>query len=252
MQDDVLVHAPTRRTFPKACLIDPTSYGYRLLAAVIDRRAPFAFAWESRRKRHLLNQLKKQAAVLRLSEDVRDVTVFKALMVPPGRGRFLRTRPDIATARYDIAVLVETTTPGQADVLNENPHWTAMRSELERATVEILDISASNVRALGKVDHQRHGVFLFNYFYADRLDQNLAVWEHTAGYFEKQTGLDNSIVLLPKPASNCQYTLINHCRWDRLSDILPTLIFRPSFRNYVLRQFEANQTAAMPVLYRLA
>jgi hypothetical protein len=45
-------------------------------------------------------------------------------------------------------------------------------------------------------------------------------------------------------------------RWppgvDRLSDVLPSLIFKRSFRTYVLEHFRVNGVAAMPVLYRLA
>ena len=39
--------------------------------------------------------------------------------------------------------------------------------------------------------------FLFNYFYADDSEQNIKVWDYTAGWFQYQTGLDNSTVILP-------------------------------------------------------
>src|ERR1700704_5705723 len=39
-----------------------------------------------------------------------------------------------------------------------------------------------------------------------------AVWEHTAGWFQQETGLDNSTVLMPARADLSEYTLINHCR----------------------------------------
>lgn len=64
--------------------------------------------------------------------------------------------------------------------------------------------------------------------------------------------LDNSTVLRPVRSSDAGYTLINHCRWDRLRDVLPSLLFKRSFRTYVLAHFEANDTAPMPILYRLA
>ena len=248
--DDVLIHVPTKRSFPKVRLVDPQPYGYRLLAVVVDRRLPFAYAWESRRKRRLLASLNKQAAHLRESDGVRDVTVFKALVVPPGRGRFLKERPNVRVARYDIVVLVETTTPEQAERLDGNPHWSATQLEIRSVAPDPFEIFGTNVRSLGKVDHKRAGVFLFNYFYADRLDRNLAVFEYTAGWFQDQTRLDNSTLMLPKTKTD--YTIINHARWDRLRDIVPALLIKSSFRDYVLRYFEANQTAAMPILYRLA
>jgi hypothetical protein len=78
------------------------------------------------------------------------------------------------------------------------------------------------------VDHRRQGVFLFNYFFADRTDLNLAAWQYTAGWFPDQTGLDNSTVLLPDATSEPRYRLVNHARWDRLLDVLPSLIFKRS------------------------
>jgi hypothetical protein len=105
---------------------------------------------------------------------------------------------------------------------------------------------------MGPVDHHRQGVFLFNYFYADRTDLNLAAWQYTAGWFRDQTGLDNSTVLLPDATSEPRYRLVNHARWDRLRDVLPALVFKRSFHTYVLEHFRVNGVAAMPVLYRLA
>ena len=116
----------------------------------------------------------------------------------------------------------------------------------------VMCISASNTRRIGPVDHSRNGVFLFNYFYADSLDINLQVWNYTAGWFQDQTGLDNSTVLLPDEANQVPYTIINHCRWDGLRNILPALLFNRSFKPFVLNNFEQNNTAAIPVLYNLA
>ncbi|MCX2930939.1 hypothetical protein ORI20_11665 [Mycobacterium sp. CVI_P3] len=58
--------------------------------------------------------------------------------------------------------------------------------------------------------------------------------------------------MLPQEGSDTDNTVINHCRWDKLRNILPSLVFKPSFRRYVLANFEANNTAAIPILYRLA
>ena len=88
--------------------------------------------------------------------------------------------------------------------------------------------------------------------YIEFLKQNLQVWEHTAGWFEDQTGLNNSTLILPDQVNEGSYKIINHCRWDHLIDILPSLIFKKSFKDFVLNNFEANNVAAMPILYRLA
>ena len=84
------------------------------------------------------------------------------------------------------------------------------------------------------------------------VDQNLSIWEHTAGWFEYQTGLDNSELILPDNPTQNSYKIINHCRWNHLVDIMPSLLFKPSFRGFVLKNFESNNIAAIPILYRLA
>ncbi|HZO46206.1 MAG TPA: hypothetical protein VFB68_09960, partial [Xanthobacteraceae bacterium] len=73
-----------------------------------------------------------------------------------------------------------------------------------------------------------------------------------AGWFQKETGLDNSTVLTPIEPDLSQYTLINHCRWESVAQVLPALVFKRSFRNFVLAHFDANDTAPMPILYKLA
>jgi hypothetical protein len=59
-------------------------------------------------------------------------------------------------------------------------------------------------------------------------------------------------VLLPSGGERSNYNIINHCRWDRLRDVVPSPIFKRTFRTYVLANFEANRVAAMPILYRMA
>jgi hypothetical protein len=200
----------------------------------------------------LLADLKGAAGELGARPGIVDATVFKAILVPPGRGAYLRQRPDIHIARFDVVVLIETATGEDAERIRADAVWKKMEAAARGNARYVTVFSAGNIRRIGEVDHDRDGVFLFNFFAADNRDQNLAVWEYTAGWFQDQTGLDNSTVLLPAAGEASDYTIINHCRWDALRDIVPSLIFKPSFRRYVLANFEANRTAAIPILYRLA
>lgn len=238
--------------FPKVRLMEPTTHGYVLLVAEVDHRPPVAFFIESAGKKALLETLKAACAELEGAEGVLDATCFKALVIPPGRGRYLDRRPDVTLRKFDVAVLIECDMPERARALRESEAVRAMEAAMRGAAKAVEVITASNVKRIGPVDHSRDGVFLFNYFVADTLGQNLGVWQYTAGWFQDQTGLDNSTVLLPDAGAETDATIINHCRWDHLSDIVPSLLFKPSFRNYVLANFEANATAAVPVLYRLA
>src|SRR5690606_2967221 len=120
--------------------------------------------------------------------------------------------------------------------------------------------AACNAKRIAEVDHDRDGVFLFNYFYApdigakgaDGLEILRAVWEYTAGWWTAKANLTNSTPLQPLEGEQSDYSLINLCRWDRLIDVLPHLVFRPSLRRFVLANFTANDIVAMPILYRLA
>jgi hypothetical protein len=179
--------------------------------------------------------------------------VFDALVIPPGRGEFIEKRSgEVHVARFDLAVLVETASPEAADALGASPVYAEMERSVRKAAAFTHRIAATNAKRIGRVDHGRQGVFLFNYFFADDTAQNLAVWEYTAGWFQQETGLDNSTVLLPSDGEPSGYNIINHCRWDRLQDVLPSLVFKESFRTYVLANFAANRVAAMPILYRMA
>lgn len=238
--------------FPPATMVEPADSGYLILALEIDRRPGIGFVIESREKRLALDMLKAMAGKLRTFAQVHEANIFKALFAPPGRGTFLRQRRHVPVARFDVVMLVEFASPQAAREFAGSEEWERIRIEASASARRSLSFTATNSRRMGPVDHDRSGVFLFNWFYADDVEQNLSVWEHTAGWFESRTGLDNSTLLRPDPGSDVPYTLLNHCRWDRLSDILPALLLRPSFRSFVLANFEANKTAAIPILYRLA
>lgn len=236
--------------FPKVGLQEPTASGYLLLAAEIDRRPPFLP--NSRAKRALIERLKRWCSELRTDQRVLEAVVFDALLIPPGRGEFLRERPGSHVARYDLAVLVETTTRDAAGAVGADAPYLRMVTATKEVAHHVMTVRASNVKRIAPVDHAAGGVFLFNYFVADDAEQNLAVWEYTAGWFQHETGLDNSTVFLPEAGEDVSYKIINHCRWDQLRDFLPALLLKPSFRSYVLANFRANRVAAQPIVYRLA
>ena len=238
------------KSFPEAKLIPPTTSGYLLLAAEIDRRPMFLPS--SRRKRELIRRVKGLLSTLRRDERVLEAVAFDGLLAPARPGEVVKNRPAVPIARFDFAVLVETTSPETAEELEQAEPWSTLTRTVEERSRRSYRLRAHNVRRMGPVDHSRDGVFLFNYFFADSTDLNLAAWQYTAGWFRDQTGLDNSTVLLPDASSEPSYKLVNHARWDRLLDVMPSLIFKRSFHTYVLRHFSANGVAAMPVLYRLA
>lgn len=238
-------------SFEKVRLVEPVSSGYVHLMAEVDSRLPFLPA--SSTKRDLLKECKRQCSELERRSDVKSAVTFRAILIPPGRGEFLKRRPGkVHVAKFDVVILIETNTVEDAERLRQSDIFFKIEERVREAAHYLRVITASNVKRIGSVDHKRDGVFLFNYFFADDTDQNLAVWEYTAGWFQQESGLDNSTVLLPNHTQDSEYNIINHCRWDHLRNILPSLLFKRSFRSYVLTNFNANNVAAIPILYKLA
>ena len=237
--------------FSRAAFIAPLDTGYILLAAAVDRRPFFGFPLESARKSKLIQALRPLIKSI-LHDGVEEATLLKALLIPPGRGVYLKRRPDAIIARFDVAVLIRRTDVETANQVLRSEQLRDIQQHMKRSSAQFYTMLGSNIRRIGSVDHRSPGVFLFNFFFAADETQNLDVFDHTAGWFQDETGLDNSELMRPLTQEGARYTLINHARWNRLSDILPSLIFKPSFPSYVLKLFELNCTAAMPILYRLA
>lgn len=244
-----IVNAELR--FPRVHLIEPSASRFIHIAAEIESRPPFLP--DSGAKRRVLAKAKDACTRLTREPGVKDAAVFTAVLVPPGLGEYAKRRADrLHIARFDLAVLIECDDAETVQRLQRHPACEAMQRAIAEAASYVHAITATNPRRIGPVDHTRPGVFLFNHFAADSLAQNLAVWDYTAGWFEVETGLHNSTVLLPDDPAKSQYSIINHCRWDRLGDVLPSLLFKKTFHSYVLENFAANNVAAMPILYRLA
>jgi hypothetical protein len=250
METKTLTASNKGARFAQVKLAEPLPSGFVHVAAEVDARPPFLP--NSRKKRQLIARCKEWCRRLEGEPEVLGAVVFDALVATPGRGEFLERRPgEVHIARFDLAVLIETTTPEAADTFRASPVYTAMERTIREAATFTHVVTATNPKSMGPVDYKRQGVFLFNYFFADDTAQNLAVWEYTAGWFGQETGLDNSTVLLPRDGERSEYNIMNHCRWDPLRDVMPSLLFKRSFRDYVLANFESNNVAAMPILYRI-
>ena len=131
--------------FPKVKLVDPASSGYIHIAAEVNRRPPFLP--NSRRKRKLIAKCKRLCRQLEADPSVVSAVVFDAFLIPPGRGEFIKERPGkVYVARFDLVVLIETTSPEAVDALKTS----RLYAELERAIREVATlthfITATNVK----------------------------------------------------------------------------------------------------------
>lgn len=105
----------------------------------------------------------------------------------------------------------------------------------------------------GDVDKTRDGLFIFNHFVADDPDVLLELFDHLAGGYVAETGLDNSTLLVPLDDEEADFVATNNARWDisRFRFLWRELTNR-SLRKYVQTNLKANRAGAMPVLYQLA
>ncbi len=239
-------------SFKKVALVPPSKSRYFLFAAEVDPNfSPFYFR-TGNKKEKLLAYCKSQCEKIQQQAGIEDAAVFKAQLIPPGKGKLLRERPHVSIAKFDVVVLIEVNDIATVSEIKSSKYIEGIKEQLGNIASKTLFLMATNERRIDSVDHKKQGIFLFNFFYADNLEQNIGIWEYTAGWFQQETGLDNSTLFLPENQDKSPFTVINHCRWDGIIDILPSLLFKRSFRKFVLDNFYANNVAAIPILYKLA
>jgi hypothetical protein len=91
-----------------------------------------------------------------------------------------------------------------------------------------------------------------NHFFAEDEDVALALWERLAAWYQRETGLRDSMLLAPLEGRNSIFALVNHAGFDTgLPRLFIDQFAKRSFFTYVQANLRANDIVAMPVLYRL-
>jgi hypothetical protein len=235
---------------------EPATRGYIHVAAEVrPRRLPFLQRLPAgREKSALINRLTELARQLERLDAVEKVTIFDALAIAPARSAYLKERGDsIHVPRFDIVVLIETTSPAVIREVQGTGPYEALLDALQCQAKRLHVMAARNAKRVGDVDKTRQGLFLFNYFVADDARVMLQLWDYLAGWYAVETGLDNSTLLVPLEGERSDYLAINNARWEEsLARCRWRQFSKKSFRTYVLANLEANRVGAMPILYRLA
>jgi hypothetical protein len=163
------------------------------------------------------------------------------------------TRIACDRARFDVVVLVETTAPQTAREVQATSAYQALHDLLRDQARRLHVIAARNLKRVGDVDKRRPGTFLFNYFVGDDPQVVVALWDWLAGWYQTETGMDNSTLLAPLEDQPSDYVVINHARWDgNLLSFMARQFTKKSFRSYMVANLDAHNVGAMPILYRLA
>lgn len=237
--------------YAKVSLIDPAPLGYIHLAATVHPR-PVPFFPDDKDKLRLLDTVKDLGRRLEQVAEVVSVSVFKAVAIAPPTP-YVRGHPSVHRARFDVVVLVETTSPQTAAAVRDTAEYRAVEEAVRAAASDVHVFTARNARRVADVDKRRPGLFIFNYFVGDDPDTVVQLWDYLAGWYEVETGLDNSTLLAPADGETSDFAAINNARWDQsLARFLWRQFSKKSFRNYMVANINANNAGSMPALYRLA
>jgi hypothetical protein len=241
--------------YTKVKLIEPTTLGYIHVAAAV-RPGSLPLVLPSGARSRLLAALKEMARQLEQLDEVVSATVFRARILPPTTrsSSYLTGRKGtLHVPHFDVVVLIETASPAAIPDVQATPLYQALVEAMRHAATDLHVIAARNAKRVGDVARKRQGLFLFNYFVADDVDVGLAMWDYLAGWYAAETGLDNSVLLVPLDGERSDYAFINFACWDlSLPRFLWHQLTTKSFRSYVLANLEANRVGSMPILYRLA
>ena len=190
--------------FPTVTLVEPSPSFFIQIAAEIDSRV--AFLPGSRRKRQTLVRCKALCQCLLSMPDVLDASVFRAFLVPLGRGAFLKRSPlAVRRARYDVTILIECRDQNTAEQLFASPAYTDLTRVVSENARVMHTITTSNARRIGPVDHSRQGVFV-------PTDRTRSAVQHHQ----------------PLPM-------------DTLRAILPSLVLKQSFHTYIFGQLRRKR-----------
>ena len=94
-------------------------------------------------------------------------------------------------------LLIQTKSPADNQSVQASPVYRAAVEAFRRRAETICVIEANKTRRSADVETTRPGLFLFNHFAADDPDVMVDLWEDLAGWYTVETGLDNSVALMP-------------------------------------------------------
>ncbi len=145
-----------RPKYRPATLTGPPLLGYIHTGAVAAPPGRGPFPPRSAKRTALLARLKTLAAQLEGLGTVQKATVYRAVLVPPvgGEARRRGARP----ARFDVAVLIETTRPEVIDEVQGTEPYKLLLEALADAAEDVHVMAARCPKRTGDVDKTRPGL----------------------------------------------------------------------------------------------
>lgn len=142
--------------FKKVSLIEPSKNYYLHIAAEVDK-SPFPFfLTTSAKKKSLIKLGKSWCKQLEKESDVISAVVFKARLIPPGKGKFMMERKGkVHIAKFDFAILIEVTILEAINTIKNSEGYKKMELAIKTASTFTHIIAASNVRRTNPVNHNK-------------------------------------------------------------------------------------------------
>jgi hypothetical protein len=214
---------------PRAKFAEVLPYGYIYAGMTVDPPGRAPFVRGSAKRDEALEKLKSVAGQLEALDEVVRATVYRAVLIPPIAG----------APRFDVTVLLETTSPEEIDGVRSSEAFERLGADFVMA--------ARNTRRIGATEQNLSGTFLFNHFTAEDPERALEAWESLTGWYTTKTGVDNSTLL--QPIGEAPYAFVNYVRLPRgpVRFMLDQLT-RPSFHTFVRAKLRANGMVALPLL----
>jgi hypothetical protein len=215
--------------YHKATFAEPLPYGYVYAGMKIDPPGRAPFVRRSARRDEALKECKILAGRLEALGEVYRATVYRAVLIPPIEG----------TPRFDVVVLVETTSPETVAEVRSSKAFGRLGADFVMA--------AHNTRRIGDTEKTLSGTFLFNHFAAEDPEGAVEAWEDLTGWYTAKTGVHNSTLL--RPNGEAPYAFVNYVRLPRgPTRFVLDQILRPSFHTFVRAKLRSNVMVAMPLL----
>jgi hypothetical protein len=251
-----IVHPDAR--YGRVRLVEPTTHGYIYIAGTV-KPGPLPVVLPNPERAQLTLRLCELARQLAELDTVVTAHVFRALVRPP-TARFseylqqrLQSARGVKLATFDVLILIETTSPAAAHELQRTPAYAGLVQAVEQHARDLYVMVGRNARRIHDVDTTRQGLFLFNHFVADDREVMLELWEYLASWYMVETGLRNSVAMVPLDGAPADYAIVNFARWEvGLLRHFWNQLSKQSFWRYVTANLDANHAASLPVYCRLA
>ncbi|MFB8274839.1 hypothetical protein [Nocardia colli] len=215
-------------TNPLPPYVEPAAYGYLYLGFRADPPRRIPLVPRSSRRRQVLRRCQEVTRRLQAMDQVVSARAYRAVAI----------QPSPVSPRFDVIVLIETTTPDTVAAVRITP-------EVQQLGADFV-MPARNIRRLGDIDRSPSGTFLFNHFTADDPDRALQYFDSVAGWFSRDAKVDD--IALLGPLEDAPYVFINQVRLPGTLAAFILALLGPNFRNSVYRKMRANRVGFASII----